>query len=453
MNPNFGPFTNDMPIAFTDDLPSEVDVVIIGGGVVGVFSALLARRKGLSVALVEKGRIAGEQSSRNWGWIRQQGRDEEETPIVMESKNIWKKINKELNGKAGLVEGGTTYLATSEKHMSKLEEWMETAKRHQLDTRTLSAGELGKVLDPDLSDNKRWHGGLFTPSDARAEPWVAVPLVAKLSHEEGVSIAEGCAVRALDIQTGKIKGVITEKGTIKCSQIVVAAGAWTSLFLRKHNISIPQLSVLATVARTEALPKVLEGGASDGELAFRRREDGGYSLALNDQHEFFIGKDAFRNLKTYLPILRHTLSDSLFRVAAPSNYPDAWGTARNWEADEISPFEKIRVLDPKPTKNAVSKMQSRFAARFPKLGTPKILNAWGGMIDTMPDIVPIVDRVTNFENLIVATGMSGHGFGAGPGFATIIANMLSGKAVGHDVSRFRFNRFSDGSKLIPGPHI
>ena len=75
------------------------------------------------------------------------------------------------------------------------------------------------------------------------------------------------------------------------------------------------------------------------------------------------------------------------------------------------------------------------------------------MIDVMPDIVPIVDRVPTMPGLIVATGMSGHGFGIGPGFGKIIAAMIQDKPAGHDIKRFRFSRFSDGSKLEPGPSI
>ena len=65
--------TINTPIKFNDDLPTEVDVVVIGGGVNGIFAALNMVRKGLKVVVLEKGRIAGEQSSRNWGWIRQHG--------------------------------------------------------------------------------------------------------------------------------------------------------------------------------------------------------------------------------------------------------------------------------------------------------------------------------------------------------------------------------------------
>ncbi|TIU17419.1 MAG: FAD-binding oxidoreductase, partial [Mesorhizobium sp.] len=61
-----------MHIDSSPSLPREADVVVIGGGVVGVFTAYYLARRGVSVALLEKGRVAAEQSSRNWGWCRQQ---------------------------------------------------------------------------------------------------------------------------------------------------------------------------------------------------------------------------------------------------------------------------------------------------------------------------------------------------------------------------------------------
>lgn len=73
------------------------------------------------------------------------------------------------------------------------------------------------------------------------------------------------------------------------------------------------------------------------------------------------------------------------------------------------------------------------------------------MIDVMPDVVPVVDEVPHVPGLWIGTGMSGHGFGIGPAFGRILADMMSGAEAGHDMSRFRFERFTDGSKLEMGP--
>ena len=82
--------------------PGAADVVVIGGGVIGVMTAWFLRERGLSVIVCEKGRIAGEQSSRNWGWVRQQGRDPAELPIMVESLSIWKRLAPRLGDGLGL---------------------------------------------------------------------------------------------------------------------------------------------------------------------------------------------------------------------------------------------------------------------------------------------------------------------------------------------------------------
>jgi len=75
-----------------------------------------------------------------------------------------------------------------------------------------------------------------------------------------------------------------------------------------------------------------------------------------------------------------------------------------------------------------------------------------GMIDLMPDLVPVIDHVAEIPGLTVATGMSGHGFGIGPGVGRIVADLVTGDDPGHDLSRFRIDRFRSG-RLARGPHL
>ncbi len=83
------PITADTAAEHTTPPPAAADVVVIGAGVIGVMTAWHLRRRGLRVAVCEKGRVAGEQSSRNWGWVRQQGRDPAELPIMIEASRMW----------------------------------------------------------------------------------------------------------------------------------------------------------------------------------------------------------------------------------------------------------------------------------------------------------------------------------------------------------------------------
>ncbi|WP_431299699.1 NAD(P)/FAD-dependent oxidoreductase [Tabrizicola sp. BL-A-41-H6] len=440
------PISEATAVRFHGPLPDACDVVVIGGGVTGVMTAWFLAARGQRVVICEKGRIAGEQSSRNWGWIRQQGRDPAELPIMVESLSIWKSLAAELGDGLGFRQTGVMYLANGKKDLAGFEDWLVHARAHQLDTRMLGRGEVQAMVG-GVAD---WPGAIFTPSDGRAEPWVAVPMLAEAAAARGVTVVEGCAVRSLDVAAGRVAGVVTERGRISCDRVVVAAGAWSRLFLGAHGVRIPQLSVLASVASTEPMAEVFAGGACDNHFAFRRRADGGYSIAPGAEHDFFVGRDAFASFGAYLPVLKKDFRSTHFRTAAPAGYPDGWGTPRRWDGE--SPFERVRVLNPKPNMATLGRVQDAFAAAFPALGRPKLRLAWAGMIDTMPDVVPVVDHGP-IAGLTIATGMSGHGFGIGPGMGRVIADLVLGRAVGHDLSRFRLSRFSDGSRIAPGPSL
>ncbi|SDI17026.1 NAD(P)/FAD-dependent oxidoreductase [Aliiruegeria lutimaris] len=443
--------TIDTPIRFFDPLPEAVDTVIIGGGVIGTFAALYLAEAGQKVLLCEKGRVAGEQSSRNWGWIRQQDRDVDELPVMMQALGLWHEANDRTGGACGVRTVGVNYLTTSPREMEYFEAWVEIARAHGLHSEMMTQGQIADSFNGH-SDG-RWLGGVRTPSDASGEPWTAVPAVAGLARESGALIRENCAVRRLERSAGRVSAVLTEAARVACEQVILAGGAWSSLFLRAHGLDIPQLSVRATVAQTAPLPCFTEANMVDEDLALRLRADGGYNLALGDRHGFYLGPDAFRHLRLYMPQIRRTFAHTDTRYKSPAGFPDSWRTPRNWSAEEKSPFERRRVLEPAPDDSYVALMLDRFAERFPEISTPLPLSVWAGMIDAMPDAVPIVDRAPGLEGLIVATGMSGHGFGIGPGYGRVLSRMVLGEAPEHDLSRFRFTRFTDGTPLRVGTSL
>lgn len=444
------PITLSSPASYPRTPPRESEVVVIGGGVIGVCTALFLVRAGKQVTLLEKGRIAAEQSSRNWGWIRQQGRDPAELPIMVEAAKLWRELAPQLDRDIGLKQTGVTYLADSDGKMQGYADWLTHAAANGIDSRLMDAGEVA-VAFPGLS--KTYAGGLITPSDMRAEPWVAVPALAALAVKEGVRIIENCAVRKLDLAAGRIAGVVTEAGAIRTASVVLAGGAWSALFLRAHGVSLPQLSVRESVVATNVLPEVHAGAVAEAGLAFRRRADGGYTLAPGAAPELYVGPDAFRAFRHYLPQLRDNPFGQRFRASAPKGFPDAWTTPRRWAADSLSPFEAMRILDPAPDHRRLRKVLKQFAALYPALPPITARTSWAGMIDTMPDIVPVVDHCAQIPGLTIGTGMSGHGFGIGPGMGRVLAALVMGNAPGHDLSRFRANRFSDGSPIRPGPAI
>ncbi len=431
-------FAGQRPATFPNQPPASADVVIIGGGIIGIMAAWFLTKSGQRAVVVEKGRVGAEQSTRNWGWLRQQLRDPGELPIMLEAMRHWTDLAAQMD--LGFQQSGILYCAQSDKRMARFEGWLDIARGHGLDSRMLTGGQLAALV-PEAATTYR--GGIHTPSDARVEPWVAIPALARALAAQGVVIAEYCAARALDMTAGQVSGVVTEKGLIKVDRVILAGGAWSALFLRNHGLSIPQLAVRATVAATGPMPQLaFTGGVGDDELALRLRADGGYTLAPAFFHELFIGPDSFRHLPRFIPTLAANPFGTRYWPAAPRGYPDAWTTARRWPADRPTPFEAMRVLNPAANPRRLRQMLRRFHRLFPQFGPVQLRQSWAGMIDLMPDIVPVIDHVAALPGLTLATGTSGHGFGIAPGIGRVLADMVMARDPGHDLGTFRLSRFA-----------
>ena len=163
-------------------LPERVGVVIIGGGIIGTCTALFLAEKGHSVVLCEKGRIGGEQSSRNWGWCRTMGRDAREIPLAIESLRLWRGMNARINRDTGFRQAGIAYLCETEKEIAAQEAWLADARQYQVDARLLRGAAIDTLV-PGASS--RFIAALHTPTDGRAEPSQAAPAIAEAARDGG----------------------------------------------------------------------------------------------------------------------------------------------------------------------------------------------------------------------------------------------------------------------------
>ena len=423
------------PVASDPTMPERTDVVIVGGGIIGVSTALFLAEKGFAVVVCEKGRIGGEQSSRNWGWCRTMGRDEGEIPLAMESLRLWRDMNRRTNRETGFRQAGVMYLLQTEAEIAAQEAWLGQAGKYQVDARLLRGPALDRAMPGATAS---FIAGLHTPTDGKAEPALAAPAIAEAARDHGAQIFTNTAVRGIEQTAGRVSGVVTERGRIACQSVVLAGGAWSRLFAGNAGLDLPQLKVLGSVFRTKPLngPDISAAGSV---FAFRKRMDGGYSIARRNANTAEVTPDHFRLLSDFLPRLIHNRGEIRLRVGTRSW--EELRTARRWSLDEPTPFEAVRVLDPKPKQGILAEARSVLAKIFPAFADMQVVESWAGLMDVTPDAVPVIDQVSHMPGFFIATGFSGHGFGIGPGAGRLMADLVAGDRPVVDPAPFRLARF------------
>lgn len=431
------PLPHLSPVDSDISQPDRTDVVIIGAGIAGIATALELGERGLGVVVFEKGVVAGEQSSRNWGWCRRMGRDPRELPLIQESMALWQQMHQRTGEDVGFRECGIAYLSNDEKKLAGRQQWCEEhAKPNGLSSRILSADEANS-LTPD--SRVPWLGGLFTADDGRAEPFLAVPAMARAAQRLGVKIFQQCAVRGLQRQAGRVSGVVTERGEITCDAVVLAGGAWSRRFCHNAGIALPQLTVINSVMRTAPLQTDYEHSVAALDFAVRKRMDGGYTVAHSTLSMADIMPDSFRLAAQYLPVLKDEWRDFRFRIG--KRFFDEAALDRRWELDKPSPFEKVRILDPVPVAPIQQAALRSLQNTLPAFAEAKIAETWAGVIDVTPDVVPVIAPVAAEDGFFLATGFSGHGFGLGPGAGKLMAQLVNGERPCVDPQPFRYERF------------
>src|SRR5450631_2515089 len=269
-----GPYVDSI---IPDELmPAATSVVVIGGGIIGTFAALTLAARGIPVVLCEKGFIGCEQSSRNWGWCRQAGRDVREMPLIVQSLRLWRDMNRFTEADTGFRECGVLYVGESEADEARFTAWADMAKPYEIGTRIVRGAELGALM-PGAS--RTFACGLHVPTDGCAEPQRAAPAIARAAQRKGAIVAAHCAVRGIERLGGRAAAVITERGRIACDAVILAGGAWSSLFCASLGIRLPQLKVLSSVMRTAPLAEGPDACTYMNDVGYRKRRDGGYTLA------------------------------------------------------------------------------------------------------------------------------------------------------------------------------
>lgn len=417
---------------------TEADTVVIGAGIAGAATAYYLAKARHKVTLVEKGTVAGEQSSRNWGFVRQQGRDPLELPLMIACNRMWQGLEAELGADLEWRQGGNLAIARDQAQLARYEAWLEFAREHQIGSRLVTSRQINDLV-PGLEGS--WPGGLHTPGDGQAEPAKVAPAFAEAARRLGAEVRTGCAAFRIDAAGGRVTGVATEAGTIRAGNVVVAAGAWSSRLLRPLGVDLPQLWIRGTVARTTAVPALTAAGVWAPGFGFRQRRDGTLNIA-DGRHDFDLSFDALRHGRAFLPLWR--ANREFVSVGFGPRVGAAIGDAIGGTA---SAFVRDRTLDPASNPGRVASALATLKRSIPGLGEISVTRSWAGYIDITPDLVPVLGPVERPSGLLVATGLSGHGFGIGPIVGRVTAETILHGRASIDIGAFRLGRFHDGSPI------
>ena len=428
------------PVETNADLPTHADVVVIGGGIIGTFTAYYLAKRGMKVALVEKGRVGAEQSSRNWGWCRQQNRDARELPLSTKSLDLWEQFTAETGEETGFQRCGLLYLSNSEKELAGWARWGEFARTVGVKTQMLTGGEAAQRA---RVTGKPWKGGVFSPTDGTADPSRAAPAVARAIMKLGSTVHQGCAARGIESEGGRLSAVVTEKGTIRTKLAVLAGGAWASSFCRQYGIRFPQAAIRQTSLSVSKVSNEIPAALHTIDVSMTRRFDGGYTLAISGRGRVDPTPQLLRFAPQFLPMFQRR-----WRNLAPGGLEglrsghEGWS---RWRLDQPTPMERMRILDPKVDASAVQLTYKRAVELVPILKESSVTAAWAGYIDSTPDGVPGIGEISSLRGLVLAAGFSGHGFGIGPGAGHLIADIVSGAEPLVDPRPYHPDRFQSSA--------
>jgi sarcosine oxidase subunit beta len=367
---------------------TSADVAIVGGGLMGCYSAYFLRQRGRSVVVIDKGGACAAASGVNFGNLRLQGRAPEEFPLSLCAQAIWEDLPRLAGKDCGIIPCGHVYLGLAPSDQPKLERAAREARAAGLDVELLG-GPAARRRWPFLSETVT--GASWSKRDAVADPAVASPAVVRLAQRAGAQLLEHTKVITIE-RTGAGFSLGTEQGrTVACGHVVNAAGAWAGDIARQCGEAVPIFAAgppLFTITSQNgyAGPSL---HAVDGTLLLRPGSNG----------EAVAGS---------FPLVKADLATGAAMVP----------------------------------EDRVERGLARLAEVVPGLGRMRAGRVWSGVEGYLPDMLPVIGWSRTTPGLLHAFGFSGHGFQLAPGVGAVVADLIVDGASQTPIESFSIERFA-----------
>ncbi len=369
---------------------TSADVAIIGGGLMGCYSAYFLHQRGRSVIVIEKGNACAAASGVNFGNLRLQGRAPREFPLSLRAQAIWEDLDRLTGEDCGLIPCGHVYLGLAKSDERKLERAALEARAAGLEVELLD-GSAARRRWPFLSGTVT--GASWSKRDAVADPAVASPAVARLAQRAGARILERSQVVTIE-RTGAAFTLQIEQGlTVTCGQVVNAAGAWAGDIARHFGEPVPMFAAGPPLFAVKSQKRYTGPSlhAVDGTLLLRPSRNG------------------------------EAVAGSFPRVKADLATGDA-----------MVPGDRVE------------RGLARLAEVIPGLGRMRAGRVWSGVEGYLPDMLPVIGWSRTTPGLLHAFGFSGHGFQLAPGVGAVVADLIVDGASPTPIDGFSIERFADG---------
>ena len=429
----------------TGSLPASVDVAIIGGGFAGICSALSLAERGLSVAVFEKGLVAGEASGRSAGMIEALQVGGSQLGLIEYSKGCWRRLSERIGADSSFLQNGNANVFYDQADLEDARAWLDSVKGMPTGgARLLSAAEAARFVP---GSRRPPIGGIQSIEDASAEPALAVPAITEGARRKGAKVFQNCAVRGIETSAGRISGVVTERGAVKATRVVLAGGVWSPVLARRLGLDLPLAQGWVSMASTPPFAQGPEPGIVSligPNVGWRKQTDGGYAIwqfaAISP-----ILPDAVSHLRAFWPLLRAQASIVKLRVS-PDSFMQWMSFRKEVPLDRPGIFEQVRIYEPELRGREIDAGIARLQDAVPAFVNASIRERWTGAMSMTPDTKPVLSEVSSMPGLIVATGFY-HGLTMGPAAGEIVADLITGKKPALNIAQFRYERLIDGSAL------